>query len=160
MYNFVTIQLIVIHRADQKVNALSLVFVVVLKVSMETGVRKVTLHTQSISNLPVIMYPLQTRMNAETTNITVVLLPLVLMFMVDISVAVWKASVAMVKHVLVSYEFNSWQLNKEILTADIDECTEGTHGCPVGSTCQNTYGSYRCNCMGRDCKGATTGYHQ
>ena len=30
---------------------------------------------------------------------------------------------------------------------DIDECTAGTHDCPVNATCINNIGNYTCECM-------------
>ena len=29
---------------------------------------------------------------------------------------------------------------------DFDECAEGTHNCPGNSTCNNTVGSFKCDC--------------
>lgn len=36
--------------------------------------------------------------------------------------------------------------HKYLWYLDINECTEGSHGCHRDATCQNTVGSYRCTC--------------
>ena len=36
-------------------------------------------------------------------------------------------------------------------SSDVNECTEGTHGCDEKATCVNTKGSHECRCE--------TGYH-
>ena len=33
-----------------------------------------------------------------------------------------------------------------LLTADVNECIEGTHDCHPQATCQNTEGSFTCSC--------------
>ena len=47
-----------------------------------------------------------------------------------------------------------------IVILEIDECAENPNLCPDQTTCENTYGSYRCNCRERgqnfinqECKG-------
>ena len=43
--------------------------------------------------------------------------------------------------------------------SDVNECTEGSHGCSADAVCINTKGSYNCSCKpgysgdGRTCKG-------
>ena len=32
------------------------------------------------------------------------------------------------------------------ICVNVDECTEGTHGCPLNSKCSDTIGSYECEC--------------
>ena len=42
------------------------------------------------------------------------------------------------------------RLNKanyiSFVVSDVDECTDGTHGCNENATCRNLNGSYECTC--------------